>query len=128
MVTTGKKRDIEHTEQARFFAIIRKLAHPAVQWTFAVPNGFLETSSKRIRAWREGMQSGVWDVFVPYPSKGFHGLFIEFKSPTGTLSDHQKAFCNTVGPRGYKMEVVRSYKQALFVLQDYLSPDEKTNL
>lgn len=120
MVNTRPRRDLEHTEQAKFFGVLRKLKHPAVRFTFAIPNGFLDSSRKRIRAYREGMTAGVWDIFVPFASQGFHGLFLEFKSPTGTLSAEQEEFLNTVRPRGYRMEVVRSYREALLVLQDYL--------
>lgn len=75
----------------------------------------------RLRAWKEGMCSGVSDVFVPFPSNGFHGLFIEFKSAKGTLSTEQEDFLNTVRSRGYRGEMVRSYREALVVLKDYLN-------
>lgn len=90
---------------------------------FAVPNGFLRTESMRIRAWREGCLSGTPDVFVPMPSKGSggaHGLFLEFKTPKGKVSPAQQTFLNTAQSRGYKVAVVRSLKEALVVLKDYL--------
>lgn len=111
----------EHTIQSRFFAIIRRV-YPDLM-AFAVPNGFLRTESMRIRAWREGCLSGTPDVFVPMPSKGAngaHGLFLEFKTPKGKVSPAQQIFLNTVESRGYQVAVVRSLKEALSVLKEYL--------
>jgi hypothetical protein len=56
------------------------------------------------------------------PSKGFHGLFIEFKAQGGTLSMAQKEFLAYARSVGYKAEVVFSLRQALTVLKDYAEP------
>ena len=66
------------------------------------------------------MVSGVPDVFIPFPSKGSNGLFIEFKAKGGTLSMAQEAFLNYARSTGYKVEVVFSLREALQVLKDYL--------
>jgi hypothetical protein len=116
------KRVSEHTEQSRFFAVLRRVKHPVAPYAFAVPNGFLDTKSKRIRAWKEGMVSGVPDAFIPFPSNGLHGLFIEFKAKGGTLSLPQEEFLNYARSVGYKAEVVFSLREALTVLKDYLEP------
>jgi hypothetical protein len=112
----------EHTEQSRFFAILRKLeaSRPELKWSFAIPNGFLDTKSKRIRAWREGVTSGVSDVFIPIPSRGHHGLFLEFKRQGGTATKDQLEFIATMASRGYKAQLVFSHLEALRVLKDYL--------
>lgn len=91
-------------------------------YAFAIPNGFLDTKAKRIRAWREGVVSGAPDTFIPFPSKGFHGLFIEFKAKGGALSIGQDSFLNYARSTGYKAEVVFSLKEALLVLKNYLEP------
>lgn len=140
-VAPKRRQTLEHTEQSRFFAILRRLKHPAAQWAFAIPNGFLLDKGLRIKAWREGATSGVWDVFVPWPtpegptgskgheghigSKGFHGLWIEFKSPKGTLSASQVQFANSMAPRGYKLVVARSYREALKAFCDYVGIEVK---
>lgn len=110
----------EHTEQSRFFAILRRLKHPVAPFAFSIPNGFLDTKSKRIRAWKEGVVSGAPDVFIPFPSKGFHGLFIEFKRDGGRVSKAQTSFLTYAHSVGYKTEVVFSLREALQTLKDYL--------
>lgn len=110
----------EHTEQSRFFAILRRLKHPVAPYAFAIPNGFLDSKSKRIRAWKEGVLSGAPDVFIPFPAKGFHGLFLEFKKDGGRVSEAQSSFLNYAHSVGYKAEVVFSLREALQTLKDYI--------
>lgn len=111
----------EHTEQSRFFAVLRRLGHPCSERAFAIPNGFLDSKSKRIRAWQEGVVSGVPDVFIPFPSKGFHGLFLEFKAPGGRVTKAQAEFLAYASSVGYKAQTVYSLKEALCALNDYLA-------
>ena len=123
------KTNSEHAEQSKFFAILRRLKHPAARWAFAIPNGFLRTSSMRIRAWREGVTAGVSDVFVPFPSpSGLHGLFLEFKKPGGRQSDAQKAFLAEMRLRGYGADVVFSCEEALKAVQNYLRSDRANDV
>ena len=115
-------RSSEHQEQSRFFAVIRRMAETdsRLQGAFAIPNGFLDTKGKRIRAWEEGILSGVPDVFIPWPSKGHHGLFLEFKAQGGRVTKAQEDFLNLVRPRGYKAQVVYGLREGLQALKDYL--------
>lgn len=121
---SANRQDKEHNEQAKFFAVLRLLAKKdsRLEWAHAIPNGFLRTKSMRIRAWSEGVTSGISDVFIPFPSNGFHGLYIEFKSPTGTLSKPQAEFLDCMASRGFKTQVARSCQEALVALRDYLEP------
>lgn len=96
---------------------------PRLQGAFAIPNGFLDSKSKRIRASLEGVLSGVPDVFIPWPSKGHHGLFLEFKAQGGRASKAQESFLNLVRPRGYKAQVVYGLREGLQALKDYLEEE-----
>jgi hypothetical protein len=116
----------EHEEQSKFMAILRTLPLDAAKGVFAIPNGFLRTKAMRIRAWREGVHPGVPDVFIPFASKGFHGLFLEFKSLKGTLSKPQTEYLNLARARGYKAEVVRSAEHALRVFSEYIQDATNT--
>jgi hypothetical protein len=107
-------------------AILRTLTVDAARGVFAVPNGFLRTESMRLRAWREGVHPGVPDIFIPFASKGFHGLFIEFKSARGTLTKAQNDYLNLARARGFKAEVARSAEQALKIFSEYLSDETTT--
>jgi hypothetical protein len=113
----------EHLEQSRFFAVLKRLepTYPGLRGAFAIPNGFLDTKAKRIRATQEGVLSGVPDVFIPWPLKGFHGLFLEFKRPGGRVTKGQEEYLNLMASRGYKAQVVFGLREALEALKEYMS-------
>jgi hypothetical protein len=113
----------EHLEQSRFFAVLRRMEplYPQVKGAFAIPNGFLDTKAKRIRAFREGVLSGVPDVFIPWPIGGFHGLFLEFKRAEGRVTKGQEEYLALMRSRGYKAEVVFGLREALEVLKGYIA-------
>lgn len=117
------QKTTEHIEQSRFFAVLRRMEplYPQVRGAFAIPNGFLDTKSKRIRATREGVLSGVPDVFIPWPTGGFHGLFLEFKKPGGRVTQAQEEYLNLMRSRGYKAQVVFGLREALEALKEYLN-------
>jgi len=85
----GAVLPLEHAEQSAFFEWIAYNAskHPAFEAVFAIPNGGFRHKPTALRLQREGVRSGVPDIFVAYPSRGKGGLFIEMKRATGHASD-----------------------------------------
>ena len=69
---------------------------------------------------REGMMSGLPDTHLPVPRGGYTSLWIEFKSPTGTVRPEQKDAIALL--RRYRNLVVicRSKEEAIQTLTDYL--------
>jgi len=82
---------------------------------FAIPNGaFLHgEKTQRIKQWKklesEGAKKGVPDLFLALPNEGYHGLFIEMKSATGSLSLDQKMYLKMLHQNGYRVEVCKSF-------------------
>jgi hypothetical protein len=91
---------------------------------YAVPNGFMENVNKRRYAAEEGLKAGVFDVCVPYASNGYHGLYIEFKTPGRKLRDKQFQFMQYLHRANYKAAVVYGWQEALMTLKEYLEPLE----
>lgn len=110
----------EHAHQAAFIAAIRRVNHPAARLTMAIPNGFMRSKSMRLRAWKEGLLSGVADLLVPVAMGGFHGLWIEMKSGSNDMTPEQVWFKGAVEAQGYRHEVCRSWDEALRVWCQYL--------
>ena len=110
----------EHWHQSTFITILRGVNHSAAKWTFAVPNGFLKSKSSRLRAWKEGVISGVADLCTPFPSQGFHGLWLEFKVKPNTPTDEQLKFGLAMQQHGYKYAVVYGWQEALEVWCSYV--------
>lgn len=87
---------------------------------FAVPNGGRRSKAAAGRLKAEGLKAGVWDLMMPLARGGHHGLWIEMKSSTGSLSDTQKKWGARMRLAGYRTEVCRSCDEAWSVIENYL--------
>lgn len=109
-----------------------------LKWLHAIPNGGSRGDNAQSRAIRgaqmkaEGVRSGVADVFLPWPSGGFMGLYIEMKKPSekpvratskGGLSDAQIEFGQDMKAAGYGWICCYSWREAVDVIRKYLEQD-----
>lgn len=87
---------------------------------FSVPNGGIRNAwtAKNLRD--EGALSGVADLILLIPKKGYASLCIEMKKPGGRVSDSQKAF--KTAAEGFKNKYVVCYSVDEFkaAIEDYL--------
>ena len=122
----------EHALQSAYFDWIRLLAKTddRYQWAFAIPNGFwiAHTDKKRGGAFvnkmkREGLTPGVSDVCIPYPTKRYHGLYIEFKMPKKQPSALQKRFLMAMRDRGYCAGCITNIDDAMNLTLTYMKGD-----
>lgn len=76
-----------------------------------------------------GGAKGVCDVFLPVAAQGYHGFYIELKSPkekpirdtsAGGLSKEQQAFIARMRDNGYKVLVAYDWVQAKQAIEEYL--------
>ena len=129
-----KKRNYSHEESDIQISCVEwfKIQYPKML-IFAVPNGGKRAmkdihtkngvKSVPLEAMKmkdEGVLAGVSDLILAYASKGYHGLFIEMKTETGTQSDSQKAFQVKAEYFGYKYVVCRSFLQFMKEVNDYI--------
>jgi len=95
--------------------------YPCLKWIFAVPNGaHMKSPRTAAKMKREGMKNGISDLMLPYPSKGYHGLFIEMKFGKNKLSKDQKEFLQYAESVGYLTAVCYNDLEAIAVLTEYL--------
>jgi VRR-NUC domain len=87
---------------------------------FAVPNGGKRNLIEAARLKKEGVRSGVPDIFLALPNTQSHGLFIELKSKTGRLTKEQKDYLELLQKSGYCAQVCFGWEQAKAVIIDYL--------
>jgi hypothetical protein len=87
---------------------------------FSCPNGGSRNiiEAKNLKA--QGVKSGVADVLLLIPKKGYANLCLEFKTSKGRQSDEQKEFQRQIEGAGGKYVIVRSVKQAIDVVKWYL--------
>ena len=123
----ARPADDEFHIQSEFFAAI--MADPILSDLpiYAVPNfsGHFGTVQSRMqhgaRAKANGRRKGVPDVSVDVARAGWHGLRIEFKTDTGSVSPEQRDWRARLERHGYHVVVCRSAADACNVLNRYLA-------
>ena len=111
----------EHDEQYKLFSWTRY--RPELRWMFAIPNGGYRTKATAGKMAAEGLKAGIADVFVPIPSKAYHGLFIEMKFGRNKLTELQQEFFEYATQQGYLCKVAYSADEAIQILSEYLGKD-----
>lgn len=80
-------------------------------------NGNVRSGARSVR---EGVKSGVFDLTLPVPRGGYHGLYIEVKTGKGKLSFNQKAWLEHYKLNGYRAEVCRSVDEIFKTIVEYM--------
>jgi hypothetical protein len=110
----------EHHIQKAWFKWLA-LAYPnAWNVTWATPNAARRSPQMAAMMKAEGLRSGVPDVFMAMPRGEYHGLFLEFKSHTGRLTENQTVYVINLRSMGYQVEVVRSFDEARLIVVKYM--------
>ena len=68
-----------------------------------------------------GVKKGVPDLCLPVARGGFHGLYIEMKTPSGRASDAQRWWMMELTKQGYRAVVCHGYDAAVAELCWYRS-------
>lgn len=119
-VTRPRQRE-ETNEQIEFFRWVQanKAKHPLLDLIHHIPNGEKRDKVTAARLKRMGLKPGVWDVHCPaVVLGGKHGLYIEFKSSTGSATKEQVAFRKALEPL-YEFSVCRSWVEAASAVIDF---------
>lgn len=90
---------------------------------FSVPNEAIQKMGwKQIGQFKAtGLKSGVSDLIVLLPEKT---LFVEVKTPTGSMSKAQKEFCDVVDNLGFNYYLVRSLEQFKEIIESEFAKSE----
>lgn len=108
--------------QASFFEWLTYIEakEPLVGLFYAIPNGTNKSITARMVHKATGLKSGVPDTHLPLPANGKNGLWIEFKSKRGSVSDNQWIWITKLRLAGHQVEICRSWEQAANIVIDYL--------
>jgi len=110
----------EHDEQVAVVEWFR-MRFPLLKMAlFAIPNGGLRHIRVAMTLKKEGVISGVSDLFLMVPRGTFHGLFIEMKTKKGKLSDNQKEFIKIAINMGYEAIVGYGFEDAKNKIEKYM--------
>lgn len=91
---------------------------------FAIPNGGHRNIITAMRMKREGVVSGVPDLFLSIPRNDFHGFYIELKSGNNKLTSNQESFIHDVSKHNYKCEVITSVNQFIREITYYINSNK----
>lgn len=117
-----RKEPTENQIQADFFRWcgIKSRQYRELELAFHIPNGSYKSPAARMIFKAIGLKPGVPDVFLPVASSGHHGLWIEFKTRKGRVSDYQAEWMDKLTKEGYEVAVCRSWTEAADVTLEYL--------
>ena len=94
--------------------------HPCLKWLYHTPNGGSRNVAEAANLKRMGVKAGVPDLCLPYPSNGYHGLYIEMKRDGGRLTAAQRDYLAWLNENGYRAVVCYGTEHAIKVLEYYL--------
>jgi hypothetical protein len=109
----------ERDEQIKVFNWIH--LHPQLKdLAFSIPNEGKRSLVLGRLYKRMGLRSGTPDIFIPYPTKTYHGLFIELKYGRNKATPAQAKFIERLKSYGYCAEVVWGADDAIKLITEYL--------
>jgi VRR-NUC domain len=113
----------EHEHQKALFEWAERKSHyeiPELKLMFAIPNGGARHIAVARKLKAEGVKAGVPDIFLPVARHGYHGLFIELKTPTGTIPPKQRLWVNDLMQAGYFAYFCFGSNQAIELIEYYM--------
>jgi hypothetical protein len=102
------------------WAELQSNKYPELNLLFHIPNGSYKSKAQAGLFKAMGLKSGVPDLFLPFASNGFHGLFIEMKTTKGRASESQEWWIMELQKQGYLVKLARGCEQAIEMLKCYL--------
>lgn len=97
---------------------------------FHIANGGSRHPAEAVHLKKQGVKPGVPDLFLPWPVKPFHGLWVEMKSQTGRVSPLQVEWIEWLRSAGYAAFVCMGFYAAQDCILSYLKgqipADEQT--
>lgn len=113
---------IEDTEQTLVirWAELQLCKYPDLEMLFHIPNGGKRNVREAARFKQMGVKAGVPDLFLAAPRGTFHGLFIEMKSPKGTVRENQKKWLKRLTKQGYDTAVCYGFEEARDKIMEYI--------
>ena len=88
---------------------------------FAIPNGGKRGIITAIKLKAEGVTAGIPDLCLPVARGGFHALYIEMKTETGTVSESQHKMRTAFEAEGNAVLVIRSFEEFQAAIRFYLN-------
>lgn len=115
---------IEQEKLFRWISFVRG-KYPELDLMFHIPNGGKRNAKEAYYLTKQGVKSGVPDLFLPVSRHGYHGLFIEMKFGKNKTTLNQKKYIIALKEQGYAVNVCYGWESAQRVIEKYMQ--EKNN-
>ena len=120
----------EHQEQSAYFDWVRQKRNTDERYNyiFAIPNGAYLGGGNEVvrfsvakRMKKEGLEPGVPDIMIAYPSIPYYGAFLETKRKVKSSkpTKDQTIWLNRLESAGYFATVCRGFDELKAVTEDY---------
>lgn len=120
LITKRKRKRTEHNLQENFNNWLRYQYPKEYEICYAIPNGGSRHPIEAINLKRTGTKAGIPDFCIPIARKGYHGLYIEFKSPDKKPTPLQQSKLNRLREEGYMAECCDDFDKASELVRGYL--------
>lgn len=137
-LTTRRSRNtVEHGIQRALFdwRELMTAQHPELELMHAIPNGAglrhtvkrrfdgkkTRFSAEGYKLKREGMTAGIPDVHLPVARGPYHGLYIEHKTASGTVSTEQAKKMRRLEAEGHCVVLSRDSMTSIDFITRYLA-------
>lgn len=124
----------EDAEQAALFEWAERVQPqiPELEYLFAIPNGGKRPGRTAAKMKRTGVKRGVPDISLAYPTKEWHGFYIELKAVypdgrSGTPTPDQIAWIDRLRAVDYRAGVYYGWTAAARAILDYLGIENWTD-
>jgi hypothetical protein len=94
--------------------------YPELALLHHIPNGGKRDPVEAKHMKQQGVKRGVPDLCLPVSRQGYHGLYIEMKTPAGRASEEQRWWQRKLVDQGYRAEICHGWQAAVHLLQEYL--------
>lgn len=94
--------------------------YPALALLYHVKNETIGDAKQIAVDKAQGVKKGVPDLCLPVARGGYHGLYIELKTPKGRATDEQKWWLLKLSLQGYKAVLCKGYEAAVEAIRGYL--------
>lgn len=121
LVTPATKKHTESNEQIAAMDWLRAQYPHIAEHTMHIGNERKSSYYMGYIMKRMGVLKGASDLFMAWPSGGFHGLFIEVKSLTGRPSPSQKEFLERMSLVGYKTAICYGAEEVISTMNEYIA-------
>ena len=88
---------------------------------FHIPNGGLRTAREASALKSQHVKPGVSDYFLALPRGGYHGLWMELKTLTGSVRPEQTEWLALMAAAGYATALVRDEPTFQQVITEYFA-------